>query len=149
MSELRKAREIQYKGSVVFAFNFNDTMKDTNGVARDFGSLAGGSAALTVYTFKVAGVPKGAVVTGGSLSRSVAFDTAGLDVTVGDTASTNRYLASTDVKATGVTALTPTGYVSDGEDLVLTLSTDDACTTGKAVLVVDYVRPGFVSEVSL
>ena len=149
MSELQRLRDIQYKGTAVFAFNFNDTMDDINGDARDFGSLAGGSVAATIYTFKVAGMPKGAVVTGGSLSRSVAFDTAGLDVTVGDTASTNRYMASTDVKSTGVTALVPTGYVSDGEDLVITLSTDDACTTGKAVLEVEYVRPGFVSEVSL
>jgi hypothetical protein len=149
MSELQRLRDIQYKGTAVFAFNFNDTMDDINGDARDFGSLAGGSVAATIYTFKVAGMPKGAVVTGGSLSRSVAFDTAGLDVTVGDTASTNRYVASTDVKGTGVTALVPTGYVSDGEDLVITLSTDDACTTGKAVLEVEYVRPGFVSEVAL
>lgn len=149
MRTLTKARAVQYKASMVFAFNFDDVMADSAGTTRDFGSLAGGSSALTVYTFKVGGMPKGAVVTGGSLSRSVGFDTAGYDVTVGDTASANRYLASTDVKAAGSTALTPTGYVSDGEDLVVTVSTDDACTTGKAVLVVDYVRPGFVSEVAL
>ncbi len=145
MSELMKARALQYEGSIVFAFNFDDTMDNTSGVSKDFGKTT----VAETNTFAIGPIPKGAVVTGGSVSRSVAFDTAGLDITVGDTASTNRYLASADLKATGFTSLTPSGYVSDGEDLVITVQCDDVCTTGKCVVAINYVRPGFVSEVAL
>jgi hypothetical protein len=149
MTALIKSRNAQYPLVQTFSFDFNDTMVDAAGVTRDFGSLAGGSSAATVYTFKVMPLPRGARVIGGYLVRDEAFDTAGYDVTVGDTASANRYLTTTDVKGAGVTALTATGYKSDGEDIVITVSTDDACTTGKATLIVQYERDGFTSEVAL
>lgn len=139
MAKLIASRTAQYPLVQEFTLNFSDTMVDTSGVTRDFGSLAGGSSAATVYTFKVGKLPINAVVIGGEWVTETAFDTAGYDVTVGDTAVTNRYLASTDVKAAARTALTPTGFRGAGEDLVITVSTDDACTTGKATLRVQFV----------
>ena len=148
MALLTKARTAQTVLCQEFYFNFDDTMVDTSGVTRDFGSLAAGSAAATVYTVVIGNLPPNAIVVGGSVVRSTAFDTAGYDVTVGDTAVTNRYLGSTDVKGTGLTALVPTGYQGAGENLVMTFSTDDACTTGAGVVRVEYIIKDRVSEIN-
>lgn len=147
MSTLKAARNAQWPLMMEFTLNFGDTMADVNGVTRDFGSLAGGSSAATVYTFVVGYLPMNATVMGGHWVTETAFDTAGYDVTVGDTAVTNRYLASTDVKGAALTALTPTGFRGAGENLVITVSTDDACTAGKATLRIWYTIQGRSNEV--
>ena len=147
MSTLKAARNAQWPLMMEFTLNFNDTMADINGVTRDFGSLAGGSSAATIYTFTVANLPQNATVIGGHWVTETAFDTAGYDVTVGDTAVTNRYLATNDLKATALTALVPTGYRGAGENIVITVSTDDACTTGKATLRLWYTIQGRSNEV--
>lgn len=139
MAKLKATRSAQYPLVAEFSFNFNDTMDDVNGVTRDFGSLAGGSVALTAYVFEVIPLPPNAVVIGGDITTEVAFDTAGLDVLVGDSVDTDRYLASSDVKAAGRVALVPTGFRGAGENLRITVSTDDACTTGKATIRVQYI----------
>lgn len=146
MALLKKSRGAQYPLVAEFQFNFNDTMVDVNGVTRDFGSLAGGSSAATVYTFEVIPLPPGAVVIGGGWSTETAFDTAGFDVTIGDAGAANRYLASTDVKALGNFVVTPTGLRSDGGNLRITISTDDACTTGKATVRIEYVVANRINE---
>jgi hypothetical protein len=144
-----KARTAQYPLVAEFTWNFDDTMVDTSGVTRDFGSLAGGSSAATVYTFEVIPLPVGANVLSGELVVETTFDTAGYDVTVGDTAVTNRYLSSTDVKTAARTALVPTGYTGTGQNIVITVSTDDACTAGVATLRVTYVIDGRANEVNI
>ena len=148
MALLTKARTAQTVLCQEFYFNFNDTIVDINGVTRDFGSLAAGSSAATVYTVQIGNLPVDAIVLSGSVVRTTAFDTAGFDVTIGDTAVTDRYLASTDVKGTGITALVPTGFRGAGENLVMTFSTDDACTTGAAVVRVQYILKDRVSEIN-
>jgi hypothetical protein len=124
-------------------------MVDSSDVTRDFGSLADGSSAATVYTFVVIPLPVGANVLSGELIIETAFDTAGYDVTVGDTSDTDRYLGSTDVKAAGRTALVPTGYTGTGQNIVITVSTDDTCTTGVATLRVLYTIDGRAQEVNV
>lgn len=136
MAKLIATRTAQYPLVAEFTFNFDDTMVNTAGNTVDFGKVNLGGAA---GSFVVIPLPVGAVVIGGDLTVETAFDTAGFDVTVGDTASANRYLASTDVKATGRTALVPTGYRGAGENVVLGFSSDDVCTAGKATLRVEYV----------
>lgn len=147
MSLLKASRSAQFPLVHEFTFNFDDTIVDVNGVTRDFGSLAGGSSAATVYTAVIANLPNNATVIGGEVIIETAFDTAGYDVTIGDTAVTNRYLASTDLKATGRTALVPTGYRGAGENIVITFSTDDACTTGKATVRVEFVIKERLNEI--
>lgn len=147
MTTLKATRTAQWPLVAEFSFNFNDTMADINGVTRDFGSLAGGSSAATIYTFEVLNLPESAVVIGGDLTVETTFDTAGYDVTVGDTAVTNRYLASTDVKTAARTALVPTGFRGAGENVVITVSTDDACTAGKGSLRVEYIIQNRSNEV--
>jgi hypothetical protein len=140
------ARTAQWPLAAEFTFNFDDTMKDTAGVTRDFGSLAGGSSAATFYAFEPIPLPVGATVIGGHVVTDTAFDTAGYDVKVGDSASVDRYLGSTDKKGTGLTELVPTGYVGVGENLRVSVSTDDACTTGKMTVRVLYTIANRANE---
>lgn len=149
MALLKSVRSTQYPLVAEFQFNYNDTMEDVNGVVRDFGSLAGGSSAATAYAVEPIPLPQNAVVTGGDITTEVAFDTAGLDVTVGDSVTANRYLASTDVKGLGRVALVPTGFRGAGENLRLGFSTDDACTAGRATLRVQYIITGRAQEVAI
>lgn len=127
-----------------FTWNFDDTMVNTVGNTVDFGKVNLGGAA---GKFDVINLPRGAVVIGGHLVVETAFDTAGYDITVGDSSVENRYLASTDVKATGVTALVPTGYHGTGQNIRITMSSDDVCTTGKATLRVEYMIDDRADEV--
>jgi hypothetical protein len=142
MAKLLASKERQYPLVADFTFNFDDTMVTTTGVETDFGKVA-----LAARSYAVINLPYGAVVTGGSLIRTTAFDTAGYDVTVGDAAVADRYLASTDVKGAGITELVPTGYVSDGGNIVISVATDDVCTTGKATLRVEYIIVGRCQEI--
>lgn len=139
---LKATRTAQTPLVAVFEWNFNDTMVDTSGASKNFGSS---DLAITVDAVNL---PVNSRVIGGELVVLTAFDTAGYDITVGDATTANRYLTSTDVKSTGRTALVPTGYVNAaGENLRLTIASDDACTTGKARLTVEYIIEGRVSEV--
>lgn len=144
MSVLKKTRASQAVQSAEFVWNFSDTMLDTSGASKDFGA-----ADLTARAFDVIGLPMGAVVVGGALVVETTFDTAGYDVYVGDSGVTNRYLASTDVKTAGITALVPTGFVnSSGLPIRITVATDDVCTAGKARLRVDFIVQGKANEVT-
>ena len=144
MALKKPARTAQRPLVAEFTWNFDDTMVNTVGNTVDFGAANLGGAA---GKFDVINLPVGAVVIGGELIVETAFDTAGYDITVGDSSSENRYLASTDVKALGRTALVPTGYHGTGQNIRITMSSDDVCTTGKATLRVEFVIDGKAEEV--
>jgi hypothetical protein len=142
MAKLTASKDRQYPMVAEFTFNFDDTMLDVNGVEKDFGKTN-----ITATSFAVVNLPYRAVITGGQISRATAFDTASYAVTVGDGSVANRYLTSTDLKATGITNLVPTGYVSDGGNLVIGITNADVCTTGKATLRVEYIIEGRCNEI--
>lgn len=145
MAKLIAARSAQYPLAAEFTFNFDDTMTNVAGTTLDFG--AANTAATTV---SIIPLPVGATVLGGSIRRDVAFDAATFNVTVGDATTADRYLASTDVKAVGITALVPTGYThATGEDLRLTFTAADVCTTGKATVRIEYTIAGRANENTL
>lgn len=141
MSKLIKARSAQWPLAAEFAFNFDDTMVSVAGTEVDFGKTN-----ITATSFTVIPLPVGAVVIGGSVTTDTAFDTASYAVTVGDATTANRYLGSTDKKGTGQTALVPTGYVSNGEDLRIGITNADVCTTGKMTVRVLYTIAGRANE---
>ncbi len=143
MSLLIASRTAQSPLVAEFSFNFDDTMVDTSGDTGDFG------AASTGATVMIIPLPPGAQVTGGSITRSVAFDTAGFDVTIGDTTDPDRYLGTGDLKGLGTTVLVPTGYVGVGENIVLVWASDDVCTTGAAKVVVEYIVANRSCEVQV
>jgi hypothetical protein len=143
MADLKTTRGAQWPLVAEFTFNFDDTMNNTAGVSKDFGKTT----VAATNSFDIINLPYGAVVIGGDLVTETVFDTAGLDIAVGDATTADRYLAATDVKAAGRTALVPTGYVSDGAALRISVQCDDACTTGKATVRVLYTIRNRTNEV--
>lgn len=142
MSDLSITRTAQKLMCATFTWNFDDTMDDTSGVSKNFGSsdLAQVVDAITL--------PVNSIVVGGHLDVITAFDTAGYDVIIGDDVDTDRYMATADVKAVGTTALLTPGYLnSSGKPIRITIASDDVCTTGKARLVVYFVIDGRANEV--
>ena len=136
-----KARSAQTVLSAELAFNFDDTMVDVTGATKDFGLTN-----IVATTFEVINLPQGAVVVGGDLTVSTAFDTASYAVVVGDVDVPNRYLATADRKGVARTALVPTGFASDGQNIRVGITNADVCTTGKARLTIEYMVPGRANE---
>lgn len=146
MSKLIASRTAQWPLVAEFKLNFDDTMVNTAGNTVDFGKTnLGGAAGF----FDIIPLPPGAVVIGGEVVTETAFDTAGLDVTIGDSTTTDRYLASADLKALGRTALVPTGYRGTGQNIRLGFSSDDVCTTGVLTVRVQYIVAGRSNEVQI
>lgn len=86
-------------------------------------------------------LPHNAVVTGGDVVVTTAFNSATSDVLdVGDSASENRYLNDANLASAGRTALAPTGYVvpNDSSITVRWVGTGTAPTAGAARLTVHY-----------
>lgn len=138
----RGAQRVQ---SAQFTVNFNDTMVDVNGVTKSFGSTF-----TDAGTFEVVKMPVGAVIVGGELI----VETAGVGPTaytmsVGTSASATNILAATTLLATGRTALTGLGLLSnDGLNIRVTIASTVAnATAGKFRLRVEYVIDGKVDEV--
>ena len=138
------SRNAQWPLVAEFVFNFDDTMKDVNGVEKDFGKTN-----VAASVFEVIPLPPNAIVIGGEVVTEGAFDAASYNVTLGDSAVADRYLASTDKKGTGRTAITPTGHVSDGSNLRLGVTPADACTGGKMSVRVMYTVRGRANEVQV
>lgn len=146
MAKLIASRTAQWPLVAEFTFNYDDTMVNSAGNLVDFGKANLGGAA---GSFAVIPLPPGATVISGEVITTTAFDTAGFDVTVGDKDSASRYLASTDLKGAGRQALTPTGYVGTGQDIVLGFTSDDVCTTGKMTIRVMYTVAHRSNEVQI
>lgn len=145
MALLTSTRTTQYPLVAEFTFNFDDTMVPAaGGAALDFG--AANLAATTVVAIPL---PPNAVVTGGSVDTSVAFDAVTYNITVGDADSAARYLGTTDAKGVGSVALVPTGFRGTGQNVELTFTAGDVCTTGSATVRVEYVIGGRSNEVQI
>lgn len=134
MAALNATRGAQWPLVGEFTFSIGDTMKNTSGVADAFATFA------TSHTFDVINLPQNAVVIGGDIVTETAIGgSTAYNVTVGDSASANRYLSSTDKKGAWRTALVPTGYVGLGENIRLTVTPTVAdATSGKITLRVLY-----------
>lgn len=143
MADLKITRGAQWPLVAEFTFNFDDTMNNTAGVSKDFGKTT----VAATNSFDIINLPYGAVVIGGDVVTETVFDSAGLDIAVGDATTADRYLAATDRAAAGRTALVPTGYVSDGGAVRISVQCDDACTTGKATVRVLYTIRNRTNEV--
>lgn len=146
MSLLIASRTAQSPLVAEFTFNFDDTMVPAaGGAAVDFGA-----ANLAATTVLVIPLPPNSTVTGGSVDVNEAFDAATFNITVGDATDPDRYLGTTDSKAVGSTPLVPTGYLNaSGENVELTFTAADVCTTGNATVRVEYVVAGRACEVQI
>ena len=150
MATLIATRGAQYVMETEFVFNFGDQMLPVSGgtAIANTKEVDFGKTNIVSTVFDVINLPAGAVVIGGFLTVETAFDTASYSVAVGDSALATRYLAAADRKAAAVTNLVPTGYKGDGENLRVTIVNADVCTTGRAVLRVQYITTGRSNEVN-
>jgi hypothetical protein len=101
---------------------------------------ASGDTAAT-GTVVVMAIPAGAIVVGGYLNVTTAMP-ANADIHVGDGGVANRYTNDVDGAATGVTALTLTGYKYTTNDTIDILVDTAAPTAGAVELIVNYVVEG-------
>jgi hypothetical protein len=102
-----------------------------------YADLASGTAADAID------LPVGAIVIGGAVVVTAAFNSATSDaLVVGDSASSNRFKSSFSIAATGLTALVPTGYVAlatTSKVRVTWTGVGTAPTAGAFRLRVDYI----------
>lgn len=140
MAILKASRTAQTVLSAEFAWEASDTMLNTAGASDGFKSAA-------AHAFDIINLPPGAVVVGGELEVGTAFDGSTYALIVGDSASTNRYLSTADRKAAGRTALVPTGYVSLGEAIRLTVTPTGTTTAGAGTIRIQYIVTGRANEV--
>lgn len=131
MAKVFAARGGQYELVSTFSINAADTVTNTSGVVQRVDANG---------VYDVVLLPAGAVVTGGDLVVYTASnDTTTLTASVGDSASAARYLAATSLKAVARTALTVTGFESDGGNVRVTIATATGdATAGRAVLRLHY-----------
>lgn len=142
MSVLKATRTTQWPVTAEFTWSWDDTMLNTSGASTDFKTAA-------AHVVDCIPLPVNAIVVGGELSIETTFATVTTyAIIVGDATSTNRYLATADRKAAGRTALVPTDFVSNGENIRLTITPTGAdATAGKGALRVSYIIRGRATEV--
>ena len=145
MAKLRKNRTLQYPLVAEFTFNVTDKMVATDGVERVIG--AAGAAQI----FDVVGLPPLACVIGGEVVVETASDdTSTATVKVGDSVSDARYLSATSIKTAARTALVPTGYRGNGEDIRITLANAGGdAAAGKVTVRVLYTIQNRSNEVQV
>ena len=141
MAKLNPSRAAQTVLSAEFTFEFADTVKDVNGVTKDFKTV--GSTVVDAIN-----LPPRAIVVGGEVVTETAVTgSTAYNVSVGDSGSATRYLGVTNRVTAGRTPLVPTGYVGDGENLRLTVSPTVAdATAGKVTVRVQYIMRDRWSE---
>ena len=141
MAKLIASRGAQYPLVAEFTFNFDDTMVDINGALKDFKTV--GSTVVDAIN-----LPVGAIVIGGEVVTETAVGgSTAYNISVGDSGSATRYLGATDRVTAGRTALVPTGYVSVGNRLRITVApTVAAATAGKVTVRVQYIVRARVNE---
>lgn len=134
--------------SAEFAFSFNDTMKDTAGALKTFGSVF-----TDAGVFEVINLPQGAVVVGGELIvEEAGVGPTAYTAAVGTSASAAALLAATTLLSAAGTrvALTGLGLAAvDGKNVRVTIASTVAnATAGKFRLRVNYTTDGRITEVN-
>ena len=101
-----------------------------------------GTDIAVIGVFEAIEVPRNAIVVGGYINVSDAT-TATVDINIGDGGSSTRYATAVDGAATGLTALTLTGYKYTAKDTIdVAITVADPTAAGAAELVVEYIIDG-------
>jgi hypothetical protein len=127
------ARSAQWPLLAEFVINWDDTMVDVTGAPKDF-KTAGAS------NFDIINLPPGAIIQGGEVVVETAFaGSTTVPITLGDSVNATRYLGSTSLMTLARTAIVPTGYVGQGENIRMNFAPTGAlATAGKASVRVWY-----------
>ena len=161
MAKLLASRSAQWPLVQEFTFNVATAVDDK--MATVVGNVIGGASphfqapiqsiggfyAGVAQIYEIAPLPVGAVLIAGEVvvSTAVAGPTAS-SITIGDSANATRYLGTTSLLAAGRTALVPTGYVGNGENIRMTITNTVAvATAGKVSVRLTYIMNGRVNEI--
>jgi hypothetical protein len=146
MALINTARTAQDVLVAEFRFKHDDTMvPKAGGTAVDFGFT--NTSATTVVSIPL---PPNSTVLRGTLDRTEAFDATTFNVTVGLDSDADEFLTTTDIKLVGSTDLIGVPYWNEsGENVELTFTASDACTTGEAVLRIEYAVADRATEVQV
>lgn len=160
MAKLLASRSAQWPLVQDFSFNVatavNDTMSTVvgnviGGAAPSFQAPAqalGGFYAGVSQIYEIAPLPVGATIIAGEVVSSGVVGPTVSTIAIGDSVNATRYLAATDLKAAGRTALVPNGYVGNGENVRMTLTnTVAAATAGRVAIRLTYIMAGRTNEV--
>lgn len=141
MSKIHTTRGSQYPLVAEFTFNFDDTIRATNGNEVNFATVG-------AKVVDAINLPPGAVVTDGDVTTELAVAGAtAYNVSVGDSGSAARYLGVTNRLTADRTPLVPTGYVGAGEQIRITVDpTVAAATAGRVTVRVEYIVRNRVNE---
>lgn len=141
------AKKVASRGGqypIVAEFTFDaahDTMKNVSGVEEGFGTAG-------THVFEIVNFPSGGVVVGGEVVTELAVSgSTAYKIKIGDAQRDDRYMAETDRVAVGVTPLVPTGLVSNGGQIRMTVTPTGAATAGKVTVRVSYIVRNRVNEV--
>lgn len=142
MPKVLATRGSQWPLTAEFVINLTDTVVNTAGAEEAVGTVG-------PHVFDAIKLPSNAIVIGGAVTTEVAATgPTALNISVGDSVNATRYLGATDRAAAGRTALVPTGYVGNGEDLRVTIApTVAAATAGRVSVHVQYIVRNRVNEV--
>ena len=163
MSKLLASRSAQWPLMLEFTVDVSTAVADT--MATVVGNVIGGAAPATAAVSQAVGgfyagvgqiyeimpLPVGAVILSGELgvNNAVVGPTAS-GITIGDAANAARYLGSTSLLAAARTAVVPTGYISLGENIRVTITNTVAvATAGKFSIRLVYTIGGRQNEVQV
>lgn len=150
MALLYAARGAQYVMSSEFIFNFNDTMKDINGVTKTFGSNFNDAG-----TFDIINLPPGSQIVGGDIVVEAAgVGPTAYTINLGTSGGAAIYLSAFDLKSaantrTALLLTTLTGATSSNTGLNVRMavsSTVANATAGKYRITVLWKMDGRVNE---
>lgn len=141
MAKLIPSRAAQTVLSAEFTFEFADTMVDVTGATKDFKTVG-------THVFEPINLPpRATVISGEVVTETAVTGSTAYNISVGDSASATRYLGVTNKLTAGRTALVPTGYVGNGENLRVTVNPTVAdATAGKVTVRVQYIMRDRWSE---
>jgi hypothetical protein len=117
--------------------------KGRQGVISAFVEFEWDDVPTTATAYAAIDLPPGAIVVGGDLVITTAWNTATTaTLAIGDATTGNRYLSATNAKSAARTALVPTGFEVTTTQPSITVTTafdGTAATAGAARLRVDYI----------
>ncbi len=161
MTKKLASRSAQWPLVQEFTFDVSTAANDTmatvvgnviGGASPSFQAPAqaiGGFYAGVGQIYEIAPLPVGATIIAGELVvESAVVGPTASGITIGDSANATRYLGSTSLLAAARTALVPTGYVGNGENIRMTITNTVAvATAGKVTVRLTYVMANRTNEV--
>jgi hypothetical protein len=141
MATLKRTRVSQPLQAAEFEFTITDDMLNASGVSTVFKAAAG--------VFDIIPIAAGSRITGGEIVVKTVSNDTGTATIVGRRLGERLRAtsAATSIKTAARTALVPTGYVSQGEPIRITLANANGdATTGKVKVAVHFLIEGRGAE---